>query len=94
MANVTINVRQREWKLLTDSDITSARFQVLATPGLFIQGSNGTDAPTTTQGAIFYEHGEGEVDRALSEIFPGITDANRLWAFMPHGSGAVSVSHA
>jgi len=93
--NTTITVSP-EWTLLTDANVTDLTFQVIGVGGgpVFIAGTNGTTAPADDALGLSYEPGQGEADRALADLFPGVSGVNRLWAKTSAGSTGVFVSHA
>lgn len=79
------------WTLITDSDVTEITFQNVNGNEVFIQG---TTAPTAAQG-ILYNPMQGERLTALTDLFPGVSGANRVWArLVSVTSGSVFVSHA
>lgn len=81
------------WTLITDANVTSVTFQNLTQGGMLIAGTNGTVAPTTDNGSISYGAAQGERNVALSDLFPGVTGVNRLWARTPGSTGTVFISH-
>jgi hypothetical protein len=81
------------WSQITANDISDITFQNTGGRPVVIQGTNGTTAPTADAGLV-YQPGEGEASRALSEMFPGITGVNRVWARVDNLTTVVFTSHA
>lgn len=82
------------WVMVTDANVSSVTFQNLTQGGMFISATNGLTAPTNDDGAISYGSGQGERNVLLSDLFPGVTGANRLWARIASGTGTLFISHA
>lgn len=91
--NTTKNLPSEAWTQLTDANITSVTFQNISTRFIFVKGTVGATAPTDLAGAIRYNPGQGERNIALSDLFPGVSGVNRLYAYSPDGA-AVVISHA
>ena len=79
------------WAQLTDADITSITFQNKSGNFILVKGTVGAVAPTTDDGAVRYNPGQGERNVSLNDLFPGIA-ATRVYAFAPTGA-EVMVSH-
>jgi hypothetical protein len=90
--NTNITVPPDTWTLLTDADVTAVTFQNMGND-LLIKGTVGAVAPTTLLGAVSYFPGGGERNVLLSDLFPGVSGRNRLYAYSPGGT-SVFVSHA
>lgn len=82
------------WVLITDANVTSATFQNLSQTDMVITGTNGTTAPTLGAERLIYGPRQGERNVALTDLCPGVSGANRLWARMKSGEGTVFISHA
>lgn len=91
--NTSIDVARETWTQITDADVTTITFQNVGGHALFIAPTTNTTAPTTTNGAILYQPGTGERNVAMTDLFPGLAGAVRVWAFGTDG-GRVMVSHA
>ena len=93
--NTNIAVPANTWTLLTDTDVSTITFQHVGVPGrdLIIKATTDTTAPTSAAGSIIYPFGTGERNVSLSDLFPGISGRDRLWAFSSSGA-TVMVSHA
>lgn len=91
--NTTISIPAATWTLLTDADVTSITFQNASSNHIVIKATTDTTAPTSTAGGFRYNHGQGERNIAMADLFPGLSGADRLWAYAPDG-GIVVVSHA
>jgi hypothetical protein len=95
--NTNIDIAANTWTLLTDSDVTALTFQVLSQNFVYIKATVGATAPTTTAGSIIYDFTEGEANASLEDLFPGVSGANRVYAYPGNESGGaarVMVSHA
>ena len=91
--NTTLTVPRRTWTQLTDADITSITFQNIGNNYILIKATTDTTTPTDPAGAIRYNPGQGERNVALSDLFPGLANRDRVWAFAEDVSQVV-VSHA
>lgn len=78
---------------LTNANTTAITFQNISGRRILVKGTAGTSAPTDDAGALWYEHGQGEANTALSDLWPGMT-ALRVWAKIDIDGGLVVVSHA
>ena len=91
----TVTLVADTWTQLTDANITNITFQVLGNDPVLIMGTATASAPSNTDGAIQYLPGEGEVNRALVDLFLGVTSPVRVYAYVAAGDkGRVVVSHA
>lgn len=71
-----------DWVQLTDTAATNFTCFVRSGPNIEIMGTNGAVAPTATaepQG-ITVELNTGVINKALSDLFPGVTGVDRLYA--------------
>lgn len=91
--NTTKSIAAATWTQLTDANITTITFQNISGNFVLIKGTVGAVAPTDLSGAIRYNPGQGERNVALSDLFPGVLGANRVYAYAVDGA-AVVVSHA
>ena len=90
--NTNISVPSATWTQLTDASVTAITFQNKSGNFILVKGTTSASAPTDLDGAIRYNPGQGELNTALSDMFPGIS-AVRLYAYAPEGA-SVMVSHA
>ena len=90
--NTTTALTGGTWAQLTDADVTSITFQNIGKNYILVKGTTSASAPTDADGAIRYNPGQGELNAALSDMFPGLA-AVRVYAlcFQPT---SVFVSHA
>ena len=88
--NATVSIPNQSWTELTANDITEITFAVLGNECI-VMATTGA-APTVIDG-IEYRRGEGEAKRALADLFPGVSGADRLWCYSLFGT-QVFVSHA
>jgi hypothetical protein len=91
--NTKIDVDADDWTQLTDANITEITFQNIGSAPIFVAGTNGTTPPSETTGFL-YNPREGEVKRALADLFPGVSGVNRVWAIADAPNTGVFVSHA
>ena len=92
--NTTLTIQPATWTLITDSDVSAARWVNTGPTTVWITATTDTTAPTSNAAAIPYHPGFGEsADRLLSDIWPGLTGRDRLWAYCDV-LGQVSISHA
>lgn len=89
----TIELAPATWTQITDADVTSITFQVAANDPVYLLGTVGAVAPSSLEGVLIYRSGQGEMARALSDMFPGVASATRLYAYCA-GRADVIVSHA
>lgn len=91
--NTTVTCTGGAWTQITDADVTNLTFQNLSqTRSMLVKATTGS-APTDTTGAAFYPPVNGEINVALTELFPGVTSATRVFVFAPL-TVDVFVSHA
>lgn len=91
--NTTINTTANAWVQLTDANIATITFQNVGSNHILIKATVGAVAPTSTDGAIRYNPGQGERNGALTDLFPGVAGANRVYAYATEVVPVV-VSHA
>lgn len=89
--NLRKSVPALTWTMLTDANITAATLQVFGHTR--IAATLGTSAPAAAAAYIEYSGSEGEVAITLADMFPGVSGANRLWAFC-FAATEVTISHA
>lgn len=83
-----------EWELLTDANVSEVTFQNIGSSDVHITATNGTTAPALSAEGFRYAEGQGEMKRALADLFPGVSGANRLWARATSASTTIFISHA
>lgn len=91
--NTNYNIAAGTWVLLTDADVTAITFQNVSDFYVYIKATTDTTAPTSLDGAVKYSPGQGERAVAMADLFPGISGADRLWAYARENA-SVMVSHA
>lgn len=91
--NSTVTVPAVTWTQLTAGDVTAITFQNLGAATLKVKGTVGANAPSDDTGSISYTKFQGERNVLLSDLFPGVSGANRVYAYIADG-GDVAVSHA
>jgi len=82
------------WTQLTNANAAAIRVQSVSGSEMRLQATNGVTAPTTQVGVIVLAGGAVlAADLTIAQLWPGVTGANRVWAFATTASVA-SVSHA
>lgn len=89
----TVDVAKGTWTQLTAADVAAITFQNIGSSYVLISGTNGATAPGSTDGALRYNPGQGEMNTSVADMFPGVSGVNRIWAYCV-GTSQVSVSHA
>jgi hypothetical protein len=92
--NDNVAIPALTWTQLTNANATAIRVQSVILSEMTLQATNGVTAPTTQVGVIVLAGGAVlAADLTIAQLWPGVTGANRVWAFAPTPSVA-SVSHA
>ena len=91
--NTTVNVPANTWTQITDGNVSSITFQNIAGNFVRVKCTAGTTAPSDLAGSLRYNPGQGERNVTLADLAPGISGANRVWAFSTDGAQVV-VSNA
>ncbi len=88
-----ILIPAKTWTELTNGDVTSITFQNKSRGhSIQIEATVGAVAPSVVDGTE-YTPGTGEYDLSLASAFPGVSGANRVWAYATQPV-TVFVSHA
>lgn len=96
--HATVTIPARVWTQVTASAVTALRVQNLGPYTVEVQATAAETAPTNDDagGAGAFELAAGfalAADRPLSDIWPGVTGAARIWVRCA-AVAKVSVSHA
>jgi len=92
--NDNVAIPALTWTQLTNANTTAIRVQSVILSEMTLQATNGVTAPTTQVGVIVLAGGAVlAADLTIAQLWPGVTGANRVWAFATAASVA-SVSHA
>lgn len=91
--NTDLNIPANAWTQLTDADVSQISFQNKGGTHIFVSATTDTTAPTTFAGAARYNPGQGEKNVLLSDIWPGLSGRDRVWAYA-YSPVTVFVSHA
>lgn len=91
--NTTLNIPANTWTLLTDADVSTVTFANVTGSTVWIKATTDTTEPTDRAGAIPYSPGFGESAAAMTDLFPGLSGADRLWAYSTEPA-SVFISHA
>lgn len=91
--NTSITLTAKDWTQLTDADITSITFQNIGGYHMLVKATTDATKPTDAAGSIRYNPGQGERNVAMTDLFPGLSGADRLWAYADQPV-SVFVSHA
>lgn len=91
--NTTIILTPGEWTQLTNADVAAITFQNRSDYNIYLVVQNGTTPPTDFSSAFLYPAKHGEASRLLTELAPGVTTPNRVFAYATNAA-EVFVSHA
>ena len=79
---------------LTNANVAAVRVHNLSGYTVTLQATSGTTPPASRAGGVVLQAGGTlAADLTLAQLWPGVTGANRLWAFADL-SCELSVSHA
>lgn len=81
------------WVELTENEAFLVTFQNVGYSQVFVKATASASAPVNAVGALEFPPASQAVSYTLTEMFPGIAGANRLWAYAPFET-SVAVSHA
>ena len=94
--NNTIDCGPRRWTQLTQADVSALRAENQGGYGLYLQATSDATEPSSVSGSVHL--GAWRLlaaDLTLQQLWPGVTDAARVWAYNPRTvTIPVSVSHA
>ena len=91
--NTNKNLVKDSWVELTDELVSTITFQNIGTSFMLVKATTGASAPTSLDGTLRYNPGQGERAVAVADLFPGITSSTgRLWAYV-ETAGKAFVSH-
>jgi len=79
--NTDININAKTWTQLTDADVSAITFQNKSGHAAFVKATTDATPPTSTAGAIRYNPGQGERNATVSDLFPGISGADRIYVY-------------
>lgn len=82
------------WIQITDDNVAAITFQVTGENAVFIAGTVGAGAEPVEPDGLIYGPTRGEAGRPMTELFPGVPGANRIWARQVSAPSKVFVSHA
>ena len=91
--NTTTTISASTWTQLTDADVARITFQNVGSNYILIKATVGASTPTNNSGSVRYNPGQGEKNVLLADLFPGLTGANRVYAWATDNTPIV-VSHA
>lgn len=91
--STTVSLPAGSWTEITDADVTAITFMNEGPGYVRVMATVGATPPTTLAGSFKYEPRRGEANITLSDLFPGVSGANRVYAISEQ-KGAVAVSHA
>ena len=83
----------RRWVELTTADATFVTFQNVGNQTAYLKGTVGATAPIDAGGALEFPPAAQAVSYQLSDMFPGVSDVNRLWAYTD-AETYIMISHA
>lgn len=95
MANENFSVPLSSWTLITASDVTALRAQVVGGGAVLLMATAGAVPPESDGGALRLDSGQAiSADMELSAMFPGVAGASRVYAKAEGQRAILSVSHA
>ena len=89
----TVTLTAGAWTQLTNGDVTNITFQNRSDYDMFIAGTTDATAPTDFSDALKYGPGMGEKNAAMTDLFPGLSGGDRVYAYSKEAID-VRVSHA
>lgn len=90
--NTTISIAAKDWTQLTNADVASITFQNIGGYYIFVKATTDATKPADFASAIRYNPGQGERNVSLNDLFPGLSGADRVWAYSDQAVD-VMVSH-
>ena len=92
--NTTVTLAAQTMTELTDADVSAIRVQNQSAYDLFVMAAPNATPPSDTLGGILLYPGDTlAADRALSDLFPGVTAGYRVFVYSANAA-AVSYSNA
>jgi len=83
----------RRWIELTTADTSVVSFQNVGNYTIYVKGTVGATAPIDANGSLEFPPASQVIIYNLSDMFPGISGVNRLWAYAD-AETYVTISHA
>ena len=83
----------RRWIELTTANASYVTFQNIGNATVYLKGTVGATAPIDADGSLEFPPAAQAVSYQLSDMFPGISGVNRLWAYAD-AETYVTISHA
>jgi hypothetical protein len=91
----TFSFPVKTWTQLTNADAEAIRVQNECSFDIILKATVGAIAPSSVTGGIRLKGGQTITAADLiADLFPGVSGANRVYAWCDNGEGRVSVSHA
>lgn len=91
--NTNKTLEKDSWVELTNALISTITFQNIGTSFMLVKATTDALAPTSLNGTLRYNPGQGERAVAVADLFPGVTSSSaRLWAYV-ETAGKAFVSH-
>lgn len=87
--NTTVIIPAATWTLLTSADMNRVTFQNVGSNVALIKATTDATPPANTDGAYKYKPESGEIGTFLTDMFPGIAGADRVWAYSESGTSIV-----
>lgn len=91
--NTNINIPANTWTQITDANVTNITFMNVGDIDIFVQGTVGAVPPVGAATGYRYSPGTGEVNRALADLYLGVSGVNRLYC-LARSNSTVFVSNA
>ena len=83
----------RRWIELTTANATYVTFQNIGNATVYLKGTVGATAPIDATGSLEFPPAAQAESYQLSDMFPGVSGVNRLWAYAD-AETYVTISHA
>lgn len=90
--HTTVTVTTDAWVQLTNADATNVTFQNIGPGRVWFKPMTSASAPTDFTGALSYPARYGEINKALQDIWPGLSGV-RLYARAEDNTTEVTISH-
>lgn len=81
------------WTELTQAETDYVTFQNVGYAPVFVKATSSSSAPINSSGVLEFPPAAQAVSYDLADLFPGISGANRLWAYSWFDT-SVAISHA
>jgi len=92
--NTNVLVAANQWTLLTSADVTDITVQLVSGQEVILTAAVGATPPAADSDAgVRIYAGQGFKNEPLTDLFPGVAGANRIYAKSRLADATVFVSH-